>query len=85
MRAKSACAQPEQQYYFHRPFAALFKAFFEQGFLLSGFLEPTVQPPLDYAPDKASMRHFMWYAFDEFPWVAAMRFVLPTTALANGH
>ena len=74
--------QPEPQYYFHRPLSALFTAFFEQTFVLNGFLEPALRPPLDYSPDKASMRHFMWYELaSEFPWVAAMRFVLPSTAV----
>jgi hypothetical protein len=72
--------QPEQQYYFHRPLSALCAPFFEAGFLLGGFLEPTVQPPLDYSADKASMRQFMWYEFAaEFPWVIALRFVLPAS------
>ena len=60
----------------------MFKAFFDQTFVVNGFLEPAVQPPLDYNPDKASMRQCMWYEFaSEFPWVAAMRFVLPSTAV----
>lgn len=74
--------QPEPQFYFHRPLSTVFKAFFDQSFVLDGFLEPAVRPPLDYKAEEASMRHYMWYEVaSKFPWVAAMRFVLPGTAV----
>ncbi len=36
--------QPLPQYYFHRPLAALFAAFFAAGFVLDGLEEPTFGP-----------------------------------------
>jgi SAM-dependent methyltransferase len=33
--------QPESQYYFHRPISTVFRSFFEAGFALDGFEEPS--------------------------------------------
>jgi 2-polyprenyl-3-methyl-5-hydroxy-6-metoxy-1,4-benzoquinol methylase len=33
--------QPKPQYYFHRPISAIFKYFFDNGFVLDGFEEPS--------------------------------------------
>jgi 2-polyprenyl-3-methyl-5-hydroxy-6-metoxy-1,4-benzoquinol methylase len=62
--------QPVPQFYFHRPLNALFGAFFERGFALTGLLEPT------FPPELSSTYHTSWVNYHEIPPVLAARLIL---------
>lgn len=61
--------QPAPQYYFHRPLATLFGAFFEQGFALDGLEEPTF-------PENNDTSRFFEKVFQKIPPALVARFRL---------
>jgi ubiquinone/menaquinone biosynthesis C-methylase UbiE len=62
-------SQPAPQYYFHRPLATLFGAFFEQGFALDGLEEPTF-------PENNDTSRFFEKVFQKIPPALVARFRL---------
>ena len=67
--------QPKLQCYYHRPLHSLLRPFFENGFVLTGLLEPPPKVPDDYDRETTTMRIGMWFEFTDFPAVLAMRAV----------
>lgn len=59
--------QPVKQMCFHRPLSELFNTFFKNGFVLDGFVEPTVDP-------KTLPENFLWGELSEIPPAIICRF-----------
>jgi SAM-dependent methyltransferase len=66
-RGVSLSGQPETQYYFDRPLAALLGPFFDAGFALDGLEEPTFPEPAEGSAPA------LWDAYREIPPLLAVR------------
>jgi 2-polyprenyl-3-methyl-5-hydroxy-6-metoxy-1,4-benzoquinol methylase len=73
-RGIAMAGQPEAQLYFHRPLEELLGAFFRQGYVLDGLLEPT------FPPETRSGEGLGWGSLPDIPPVIVCRLRSPGAA-----
>ncbi len=69
-KTESIIGQPEPQWFFHRPIAALFQAGFDAGFVVDGIEEPGFPKA---GPPKPGVR---WHDMPDIPPVMVVRMTL---------